>query len=232
MSRDATIIIFDKYHGIRRMMLNCLYTLTDNILYSDNEDALRSIAKKHTVDLFVFNVYPDSPEAYLICRNLRFKSGTPAIFITPKQEPILKINAYKCGGDVVFSEDCDEDEFLAASERIIQKQQISPLREPVRGSLGCGRLIVNTESLSALVDGISADLTTKEALILLFLMKRANQIVPGREIYESIWEDEYNPDSCVLRTHICNLKNKIGTDSTDDYDIVAVRGAGYSFVTT
>lgn len=230
--KKETIVIFDRHRGIIRKISDSLYPLTENIICVDNAEALLTSHKRYPVDLFILNVYPNTDEAYSFCHTLSQNSSAPIIVITPADNIKSRILAYEHGADVAFPEDYDSGELAAAAKRLILSFRNKASQSNFETSVHCGRLIVNTESLTAFINGEALELTTKEALILILLIKNANRTVENQKLYETVWGDAYSGNSCVLRTHISNLKNKIGTASTDDYDIVSVRGAGYSFVTT
>jgi hypothetical protein len=82
----------------------------------------------------------------------------------------------------------------------------------------------------ALVDGRNAKLTPKEFGVLLTLAQNTGKPVTAEQIYESVWGAPIKGDTGAVRAHIANLKGKIGTASTDDFDIVYERGKGYSLI--
>jgi DNA-binding response OmpR family regulator len=81
----------------------------------------------------------------------------------------------------------------------------------------------------AFVNGKDAELTAKEFSLLLLLMKNEDKVFSPGELYEAVWGMPSANDTRTIRFHIRNLKKKIDTENSKDYDIVSIYGKGYSF---
>lgn len=66
-------------------------------------------------------------------------------------------------------------------------------------------------------------LSMKEFMILLYLVRNSNSVVSRKELYEKIWNKEFdNRKSRVIDVHISNLRTKLDLEC-----LYSVRGIGY-----
>ena len=79
----------------------------------------------------------------------------------------------------------------------------------------------------AYVEGIDADLTTREFTLLYYLMERAGTIVSRAELAEEVWEDPRALKSNTIDVNVCHLREKI--NDTRRKTISSIRGVGYFY---
>ena len=99
------------------------------------------------------------------------------------------------------------------------------------GYITKGSLELDVSKNKAFVNGRDAGRTVKEFALLLILIKNENNTVSLDELYDAVWGVPSVNDTRTIRFHIGNLKKKIDTENSEDYDIVSVYGKGYSFTT-
>jgi DNA-binding response OmpR family regulator len=72
-------------------------------------------------------------------------------------------------------------------------------------------------------------LTSMEYKLLLFLALNPNRVFTKRQLYENVWEEEYEGDENIIMVYICKLRDKIEEDSQKPKYIKTIRGLGYRF---
>jgi two-component system OmpR family response regulator len=68
-------------------------------------------------------------------------------------------------------------------------------------------------------------LSTREFVLLEYLMRRSGEVCPRTELLEQVWGYTFDPATNVLDVYVARLRNKLGGDS-----IQTVRNVGYAFV--
>lgn len=73
------------------------------------------------------------------------------------------------------------------------------------------------------------DLRPKEYAILVYLMKRAGQIVTHQEIVQHVWSLDFDPQTGRVESHMSRLRAKLSTNSRDT-PIETIPGRGYRLI--
>ena len=70
------------------------------------------------------------------------------------------------------------------------------------------------------------ELTAREFSVLEFLLSRAGEVVPKRDILEHVWDFDFEGDPNIIEVYIRRLRRKID-EPFDRHSLETVRGAGY-----
>lgn len=196
----------------------------------------RALARSHAPDLFVLDIELPDGDGFSLCEEIRRHSDAPVLFLTGRKATVDKVAGMNTGGDYYLTKPYYMDELMAVIARLLKKaeetrrrldQAVLEATELTRGSL-----TLCLPDGRAMVNGRDAGLTPKEFAVLLVLARNAGKPLTAGEIYSAVWSAGAVRDTGALRAHIAHIKQKIGTGHTDEYDIVYVRGKGYSFITT
>lgn len=89
--------------------------------------------------------------------------------------------------------------------------------------------VLDLESYQLLVRGDEVQITSKEFCLLRHLVTNANRVFTKKQLFESVWEEEWGGDDNTIMVHIHRLRQKIETDPSAPKRIVTIRGIGYKF---
>jgi two-component system, OmpR family, response regulator len=73
--------------------------------------------------------------------------------------------------------------------------------------------------------GDEVTLTAREFDLLVFLLRRAGQVVSKRQILDGVRDDDFAGDPNVVEVYVARLRRKLA--DVDGGPIETVRGAGY-----
>jgi two-component system copper resistance phosphate regulon response regulator CusR len=74
--------------------------------------------------------------------------------------------------------------------------------------------------------GRTVELTTKEFMVLEYLMRNAGRVLTREQISEHAWDANYDPFSNVIDVYVARLRRKV--DQPDESQLIeTIRGAGY-----
>ena len=97
---------------------------------------------------------------------------------------------------------------------IIMLTALSGEEEQIRG--------LDLDSYTAVVNGVSFDLTQREFDILRELLLNQGRVLTRQNLLNKLWKYDFYGDERVVDTHIKNLRKKLGIDF-----IQTIRGVGY-----
>jgi DNA-binding response OmpR family regulator len=90
--------------------------------------------------------------------------------------------------------------------------------------------VLDLESYQLSVRGNEVQMTSKEFSLLKLLVTNPNRVFTKKQLFESVWEEEWVGGDNTIMVHIHRLRQKIEHDPSAPKRIVTVRGIGYKFV--
>jgi DNA-binding response OmpR family regulator len=99
-------------------------------------------------------------------------------------------------------------------------------RQPIRERfLRCGRFVLDLQRRAVENGGGPVALTTREFVLLEYLMGHTGKTCTRDELLEHVWGYAFDPGTNVVDVCIGRLRHKLGGDS-----VATVRNVGYCFV--
>jgi len=189
---------------------------------SNGQDGLH-LALTEPYDAAVVDIMlPQLDGLSLIDRMRRAKVNTPVIILSAKDAIQDRIKGLQIGGDDYLTKPFAFSELLARIQALIRRA--SGLSEPTR--LAVGGLEMNLLTREVTRDGKQIDLQPLEFSLLEYLMRNAHKVVSKTMIMEHVWDYNFDPQTNVVETRICRLRDKIDKGSEKKL-IHTVRGVGY-----
>ena len=145
------------------------------------------------------------------------------IFVSAKGEEWDKVKGLKLGGDDYIVKPFNPGELVARVEAVLRRTGKLSLNEENQNHVRFGKISLNLQSRTVLVEGKPINLTLKEFELLLFLMRHKSQALSREQLLENVWSGEYGGSLRTVDTHIKTLRMKL---RAADY-IQTVWGIGY-----
>jgi len=155
-----------------------------------------------------------------VCRELRSWSRMPIIVLSAIGEEEQKVAALEAGADDYVTKPFGPRELVARLHAVMRRAGDNG-DEPVIASDG---LELDLAARTVRVDGAEVHLTPIEYDLLRTLARNRGRLLTHRALLTEVWGPGYADDTAVLRTHVANLRRKIGAGHvrTDP-------GVGYRF---
>ena len=195
---------------------------------SDVHEAI-SYLNDNTPSLIILDIMLPDGSGYDICKAFREKSENPVLFLTGKDAIDDKVEGLSIGGDYYLTKPYNFEELLAVVKRLLEREKRLNEKEEQLTQIKKGSLILDMQKNIAVVGEKKIGLTSKEAGLLRVFMENEGVELSCEELYEKVWNTKAIKDIRTVRKHIMNLRTKIFTGETDEYDIVTSYGKGYIF---
>lgn len=221
--RTHTILIIDDERQMRELIRTFLekegYTVMEA---KDGVDAL-SILHKTKPHLCIVDVMMPYMDGYHFAQEMKRVSNIPLIFLSAKGEEWDKIQGLKLGGDDYIVKPFLPGELLARVESVLRRTYT---RMPDDHLIKAGPLIIDIESHTVTINGISLSLTLKEFGVLQLLVKNKGRVYSREQLLQLVWGEEHQSSERTVDTHIKTLRLKMGDVGSL---IETVWGIGYKF---
>jgi two-component system OmpR family response regulator len=144
------------------------------------------------------------------------------IFLSAKGSVEDKISGLQAGGDDYLSKPFSFTELLARIQAMLRRAQ--SLSQPTQLTVADLTIDLLTRKVSRA--GKRIELQPQEYSLLEYLMKNTGKIVSRTMILEHVWEYNFDPQTNIVETRLCRLREKIDKEFERKL-IRTVRGFGY-----
>jgi two-component system, OmpR family, KDP operon response regulator KdpE len=183
------------------------------------EEALDRAAIRPPDAAIVDLVLPDG-DGIEVCRRLREWSEMPIIVLSAIGDEDEKVRALEAGADDYVTKPFGPRELVARLQAALRRAG-RPADEP---AVRVDGLEVDLAARIVRVGGEEVHLTPIEFDLLRMLVRNRGRLLTHRALLVEVWGPEYASDTQVLRTHVANLRRKIGSAH-----IRTDPGVGYRF---
>jgi two-component system KDP operon response regulator KdpE len=216
------VLVVDDERPIRRFLrisLEAIYTVFEA---ETGVEALQMVAANHP-DLVILDLGLPDMDGLEVTRRLREWTLVPVIVISVRDREDDKVAMLDAGADDYLTKPFNASELLARI-RAALRHCAKPNNEPFYQS---GNLIVNLALRQVLVNGQPVALTPTEYEILRSLVTHAGKVLTHAQLIRTVWGDNCEAGSHLLRVNISNLRKKIEQDTLFPRHIVTEPGVGY-----
>jgi two-component system KDP operon response regulator KdpE len=183
------------------------------------EEALDRAAVRPPDAAIIDLVLPDG-DGIEVTRRLREWSRMPIIVLSAVGDESEKVRALEAGADDYVTKPFGPRELVARLQATLRRAE-RPVDEPTVRADG---LEVDIAARVVRRDGEAIHLTPIEFDLLRALVRQRGRLLTHRALLVEVWGPEYASDTAVLRTHIANLRRKVGAQH-----IRTDPGVGYRF---
>ena len=203
---------------IKRGLLEEAYAV--DLAYDGEEGEY--LAEVNPYDLIILDIMLPNKDGIEVCQELRAKKiNTPILMLTAKDTVEDRVTGLDTGADDYLVKPFAFSELLARVRALLRREGISKSPE-----LRVGDLTLNTLTRQVWRGQRPIELTTKEYVILEYIMRHPNVVVTRTMIEEHAWDYDFDSLSNLVDVYIRRLRRKIDTEREDSL-IQTVRGAGY-----
>ena len=180
-------------------------------------------AKTEPFDLAVIDIMLPKLDGLSVIEELRAAKNTMPILVLSARDSVeSKIAGLEKGGDDYLAKPFSFTELLARIQALLRRasSQVEPT------TLTVADLTIDLLSHKVHRAGQRIDIQPQEYMLLEYLMRNAGRIVSKTMIIEHVWEYNFDPQTNIVETRMCRLREKI--DKPFERKLIhTVRGFGY-----
>lgn len=225
---EYNILIIDDDKELCELLRNSIW---GEKIYADLSfngfDGIKAVEDKD-YQLIVLDVMMPGISGFEVLEKIRARSNVPILMLTAKDDSESKVKGLRSGADDYLTKPFKMEEFIARVLSLIRRYtRLNNIdNHPI---LEFGELTINLESCIVEILGKEIDLSAKEYDVLIYFAQNQGKILTKKQIYESIWKEEYVYDDNNIMAVISRLRKKIETSANNPVYIQTVRGLGYRF---
>jgi len=226
---NITILVVDDDKEIREAIGKLLLHEGYNVITAkDGMEALEAMAE-HPVRLILLDVMMPRLDGLSATMKIREKNNIPIIILSAKGEDSDKVLGLSMGADDYVTKPFHSQELVARVKsqlrRYMQLGDMDAVKSKSR--IVNGRLEMDLEAKSLLVDGEEAKLTPTEYKIVELFMKNLGIVFSAEKIYEMVWHEESYAVENTVMVHVRRIREKIEINPREPEYLKVVWGVGY-----
>ena len=214
------ILIVEDDLDIQELLKNFLqdagYTVT---LAGDGAEAVSLFSDTH-FDLILLDIMLPKIDGFTVCELIRRKSRVPVIMLTALSGEEEQIRGLDLQVDDYITKPFSMPILVRKIRAVLRRSSMASEQE--HRTIAYKNLVLDLDSYTAAVDGVSFELTQREFVVLRELLTHQGRVLTRQNLLDRLWKYDFYGDERVVDTHIKNLRKKLGIDF-----IKTIRGVGY-----
>jgi len=215
--------------------LNLANVISDNLevegfeveIVSDGARALERI-REDAPALVLLDVMLPGLDGFSICERLRAEDNqVPILFLTAKSEKDDRVRGLEAGADDFLTKPFDLRELILRVRAILKRTRWFEDASRSTSELVLGDARVDFKSFTVHTPDREVRLSSKEIMILRFLVERTGDVVSRDEILDRVWGYDAFPTTRTIDNFVVRLRRVLEPDPRNPRFIHTVRGIGY-----
>lgn len=221
------ILIVDDEQDIRDLLELHLLNEGYTVFQAENGNVAFDVFQKEKIGLAILDVRMPGLDGFRLLKKIREQSQIPVLFLTACREDADKILGLGLGADDYIVKPFNPMEVIARVKAQWRGYYNYGIGDEGRKSITLGGLTLDKESCTIYKDGELIQLNAKVFKIAKLLIENAGRVFTKRQIYESIWGEDYFGDDNTIMVHISYLREKVEDDPKKPVYLKTIRGIGY-----
>jgi two-component system response regulator RstA len=196
------------------------------VLHEENGENACDLILSERPDLVLLDIMLPGIDGLEVCRRIRPEYDGPILILTARDEDLDEILGLEMGADDFVTKPVKPRLLLARVRALLRRaQRKESSGKP--GKFSVGELTVDGSRREADISGRQVELTTTEFDLLSYLTSRTGEVVSRQDIYQKLFQYDYDGLDRSVDVYISRLRHKLGDNPGAPHYIKTVRGVGY-----
>lgn len=220
----VALIVEDEGHIADLLEANLSIDGYDTVICSTGKEALDVVKSRH-IDIILLDVMLPDIKGTDICRSIKHtRVDIPILMLSALGQSADRIKGLKSGADDYLPKPFDLEELSLRMSNLLER---FGKHSPIRGILKVGEAMIDIDNFTITRDKDTHKLTSKEALLLKFMIERRGAVISRQQILDEVWGYEHYPSTRTIDNFIANFRKYTEVDPKKPEVIVTIRGIGY-----
>ena len=223
------VLVVEDERDLQEVVRYNLRELGYEVVVSERGEPVPAMALEQRPDLVLLDLMLPDVSGLEVCRNLKSNPttrGIPVVMVTAKGAEVDRVVGFELGADDYVVKPFSVRELLLRIQAVLRRSQTGPTLTPP-ATISFGRLRIDREAPSVLVDEQEITLTALELRLLCTLYERRNRVQSRAVLLDDVWSVSGENATRTVDTHVKRLREKLGPVGAY---IETIRGIGYRFI--
>ncbi|MCE9580311.1 MAG: response regulator transcription factor [Deltaproteobacteria bacterium] len=193
----------------------------------DGNEAIAAAAR-FAFDVVILDLMLPGKDGIEVCRELRRRHAMPIVMLTARGDEVDRVIGLDAGADDYVTKPFSARELLARvhAQGRRTRGEVGPRGER---EIRAGRVRLNPQSLTALVDDQPVALSPREFALLRVLVESAGRILSREQLLALATGSTEDAFDRAIDVQVSRLRAKLGDDGRHPRMLKTIRGVGYMF---
>ncbi len=220
----TALIVEDEEHIADLLDTNLKIDGYDTVVCRLGEKAVETVNTQH-VDIVLLDVMLPDSSGIDICRSIKhIRQDIPILMLSALGQSSDRIKGLKSGADDYLPKPFELEELTLRMNNLIDRFEID---KSIKNETKLGCAIINFDQYTISRDRSNHKLTSKEALLLKFIVEHRGEVISRQLILDEVWGFERFPNTRTIDNFIATFRKYIEERPSDPQIITTVRGVGY-----
>jgi two-component system OmpR family response regulator len=220
----ATVLVVDDDPAVLDTVADGLSVAGYRAVRATNGTAAIEMVRTLRPDLVILDVSMPRMDGFAVLERLRGAGqGVPVIVLTARHDRDDRVKGLRLGADDYVTKPFGLEELLLRVRAVLRRAAGGA----APAALVCGPIVVDTDAVTASVDGRPIDLSPTEFRLLAHLAANKNRVLSKEQLLEAVWGIDFDTSTTVVETFVSYLRRKL---APFDGHLRTVRGFGVKLV--
>ena len=196
------------------------------VVHEENGERASQFIVTHQPDIVVLDVMLPGMDGFEVCRQVRPSYAGPILILTARDDDLDEILGLEMGADDFVTKPVKPRLLLARVKALLRRSKRGQTSSRA-DRVSVGELTVDGSRREADISGSQIELTTTEFDLLFYLTSRSGEVVSRQDIYQTLFQYDYDGLDRSVDVYISRLRQKLGDNPGAPHYIKTVRGVGY-----
>ena len=223
---NKTILIIDDDKKLNNLLSDYFSKFGFKVTTVTHPDEGLKILKRELPDIIILDIMLPKMDGFEVCKEIRKEYSVPIIMLTARGEVTDRIVGLELGADDYLPKPFEPRELVARIQSVLRRSS----EDLKSGIIKFGRLVVDIEKHSVLLDGENVDLTTMEFEILSLFVRNPGKVFTRDHLMDRIRGIEWEAFDRSIDVLISRLRQKLNEHPKKPSFIKTIWGTGYKFI--
>ena len=223
---NKTILIIDDDKKLNNLLSDYFSKFGFKVTTVTHPDEGLKILKRELPDIIILDIMLPKMDGFEVCKEIRKEYSVPIIMLTARGEVTDRIVGLELGADDYLPKPFEPRELVARIQSVLRRSS----EDLKSGIIKFGRLVVDIEKHSVLLDGENVDLTTREFEILSLFIRNPGKVFTRDHLMDRIRGIEWEAFDRSIDVLISRLRQKLNDYPKKPLFIKTIWGTGYKFI--
>jgi DNA-binding response OmpR family regulator len=181
---------------------------------------------RHKPDMVILDVMLPEMNGFDVCKKIRQDSPVPVIMLTARGDPMDRIVGLELGADDYLAKPFEPRELVARIQAVLRRSST----QSAAGRRTFGRLTIDPNKRTAMIDGVDIELTTNEFTALWLLCRHPGDVMDRDRILQELRGMDSDAFNRSVDITMSRIRQKLGDNPKAPIYIKTVWGTGYVFI--
>ncbi|MYY49928.1 DNA-binding response regulator [Elizabethkingia anophelis] len=195
-----------------------------HVLLASTGKEAREMVENNTFDIILMDIMLPDLDGIELTGLIRFKNiSTPILILSALNSVDTTTKVLDLGADDYITKPFHFEELISRIKALVRRNTKSYNQND--DIITCLDLKIDVQRYIVTQHGKEIELSPKEFLLLLYLVKSKNRVLSRAQILQVVWGVSFDPGTNIVDVYISYLRNKL--DESEYKFIHTVKGIGY-----